>query len=347
MRRKRRFPPPALPLLAAVALASCNWVSLASNAATYRTTAPGEVANVAVNGGQAYETRGTAGLGVLDPATGEVLRSLPPPAGSESVDDLAVADGLLFVLDAHREGHLSVFSLADPRAPRLVSGPVAVDVGPFSGVSAAGGRVAVSGGTSALSLRTYTAEGQLGTLSATIDLGRGQPDVLLAPGGGRAFVSTHDWGPYFSLTTLSIRETPLALTRRGVLKLDGAGFTSGGAKPASFPLQAALADATTLLVAFAGGLAIIDVSSLQDPKLVRVLDVGVRGVSVAVSDGMAAVVGTYPEPLLVFVDVRDARDAKVLRRVALPAHTLPTGVALGPRHAVLATHEGAAMVVPY
>jgi hypothetical protein len=106
--------------------------------------APGAPANVVSSAGFAYATLAENGIGVYRLPEGTLVRRIAPVAGSESVDDLALADGLLFALDAKSPGHLSVFSIARPEEPALVGKPVGVPVGPFSGVSAAGGRVIVS-----------------------------------------------------------------------------------------------------------------------------------------------------------------------------------------------------------
>src|SRR6185369_6981974 len=128
-------------------------------------------------------------------------------------------------LDARPPGHLTVFSLAGSPGIKLASAPLGVAVGPFSGVSAGGGRVIVSGGTSLMSLRTYDSEGKLGPLLAEIDCGRGQPDILMNPDGTWAFVSTHRWGPYFGLTSVRVAVSPPSMTKSGSLKLDTYGFT--------------------------------------------------------------------------------------------------------------------------
>jgi hypothetical protein len=85
---------------------------------------------------------------------------------------LVAADGWLFALDATAPGHLLVYSLADPDRPALTAQNIPVSVGPFSGVSATAGIVAVSGGTSELSLREYDTTGQLDNSVFTADLGR-------------------------------------------------------------------------------------------------------------------------------------------------------------------------------
>jgi hypothetical protein len=321
---------------------SCRWVKLAHQALIYRTTAVGEAANVVANGAFAYATLAEEGLAVVDASTGRRVAVVPPPPGSGSIDDVALADGLLFALDARKPGALSVFRLENPEMPALVSGPVAVDVGPFSGVSAATERVIVSGGTSLLSLRSYDAQGKLGHISATSDLGRGQPDVLISPDGTHAYVSTHYQGPDFGLRTLDIGLN--SLTPSGDLPIDGAGFTPGGAKPANFPIEGALSG-STLWIAYDGGLAAIDVSDPSSPRRIGSLDLKLEAVNVDAEGGMAAVVGAKPSPKLVWVDIADPRSPKILRTVELPAGTYPTGVALAGGRAVVAAHGAEVLIV--
>lgn len=314
------------------------WIALACYAATYPATRAGEAANVVIDGSVAFVSLGERGFEVVDTTSGNVLQIIPPPNGSESVDDLAVADHLLFVLDARPPGHLSVFS---PKLA-LASAPVAVAVGPFSGVSAGGGRVIVSGGTSLMSLRTYDASGTLSPEIATIDCGRGQPDVLLTPDGTHAFVSTHRWGPYFGLTSVRVGSS---LTKAGALQLDTYGFTAGGAKPANFPLETAI-DGNTLLVATLRGLTVVSIADPDRPALVTTLDVGVKGVNVDVRTHLAAVVGSSPRPMLVLVDVSSPAAPRVVRSIPLPEGSRPTGVAIGTTRVVVAAGNHGVLTFP-
>ena len=316
----------------------CAWVALGYGSFRYPTTGSGESANVAIHGTTAYGSLADRGLEIVDLTNPGGRRTVAPPAGSESVDDLAVADGLLFALDARRPGHLSVFSLADARNPALVASPVEVEVGPFSGVSAGGGRVIVSGGTSALSLRAYDGQGRLSPRLATIDLGRGQPDVLLAPDGTRAFVSTHVRGPRFGLTVLEIGFPSPALSSLGRVDLDTYGFTAGGAKPASFPVEAALVG-DVVFVAHLRGLAIISAERSKAPRLTGVLHLPVTPVNVDVDGRAAAVVGSSPKPMLVLLDVANPLAPIVRQSVPLPEGSFATSVALGPSHVVVAAHK--------
>jgi hypothetical protein len=310
---------------------------------TYPTLRSGDASHVAVEGSTAYVARGGMGVEVVDLDSRKRVLMLPPPAGSRSSDHLSVADGNLFVLDARR-GRLSVYSVVEPRRPVLAVPPVDVPVGPFSGVSASGGRVIVSGGTSELTVFAYDGAGHLGKQRAIADLGRGQPEVRMAPDGKRAVVSTHFTRPDFGITMLEVHAPPRAPEPRGTLKLSGAGFSPGGFKPANFPLVAIVAG-DLVFAAHGGGLAVIDAGDLSAPRLLRVLTLPVEPVSVSLStDGSTlAVVGSAPSPRVVLVD---ARTLDVTRTIDLPADARALDVALTPSHIVVAAGPRGALVFP-
>lgn len=327
------------PLLAATAAVSCNWLSLAKNALSYETVQRGEAANLASLDTLIYATLAEDGLAIVGAASGARLATFPPPAGSESIDDLAIADGLLFALDARPPGHISVYTLANPLAPRPVTPPHDVPVGPFSGVAAAGGVAIVSGGTSQLTAWHYDSSGTFHGPVATADLGRGQPDVLLSHDGTLAFVATHTFGPYFGLTILRA-DTTGALETLATLELDGAGFTRGGAKPANFPIEAAALGPDTVLVAYARGIGVISTASPREPKVVGLIDVGGPAVNVDVQNRTAAVSVAGPAPAIVLLDFSTPRE----RRIVLPPGTFPAGVALTALSSAVAARDRGVLV---
>ncbi len=323
----------------------CNWIATAKNALTYKTIARGEAANLAMLNSLAYATLAEDGLAILDARTGRRLTTLAPPAGLESVDDVAVADGFLFVLDARPPGHVGAYTLADPVHPRFVGTAHAVPVGPFSGVSAGAGLCVVSGGTSQLTAWRYDSTGALEGPMATTDLGRGQPDVLVAPRGDLAYVSTHFRGPYFGLDVIRYEPGAGRLRTLAVLPLDGAGFTSGGAKPANFPIESAIVDDSLVLVAYERGLAVINAAVPDAPRLAQRLDVGGAAVNVDARGSTALVSVTGAEPALVLVDLTGAQ-ARITRRFPLPVGSLPTGVALGEQTVIVAARDQGVLVFP-
>jgi hypothetical protein len=308
-----------------------------TSALTYPTAGESDASNIASMGEVAFAALSARGLGVVTLGTGMVVRVIEPPAGSRRVDDVAVADGLLFTLDAE-DGMLAAWSIADALVPVLVSGPIEVPVGPFSGVSAGGGRVVVSGGTDELTVRAYDTAGRLTDPHASIDVARGQPDVLVAPDGKRAYVSTHFETTVFGLTVVDL--SPLSIVGR--LMLHGAGFTEGGTKPANFPLVSALGK-DRLYLAFGGGLAVIDIADPTHPKHVVTIPLGMQAVHLAIDGNQAAVVGVAP-PMLLMVDL-SAPDAPVVtKRDPLPGRA--TGVALSPTKVAVAAGERGVIVLP-
>jgi hypothetical protein len=327
---------------AALALAGCDWIGLGWGAAMYPTTADGMPANVVAAGGFAYATGGSDGIEIIDLAAPSMRRVVAPARGT-TVDDLAVADGLLFALDARPPGSVAVYSLADPARPVLVQAPVIADVGPFSGVSAAGGLVIVSGGTSRLSLRRYTANGALSAALETLDLGRGQPDVLMAPDGRIAYVSVHDSGPHFSLAVLALEPDPLSARVVGKFPLQTYGFTPGGAKPANFPIEMAQSG-DDLLIASAAGLQVVRISDPSRPQLIATLEPKALPVNVDASGSLVAVVGSKPVSELTLVDLANPAAPRTLRTIRLPERSLATGVALAGSHAVVAAHAAGTLL---
>jgi hypothetical protein len=257
-----------LVLLAATiaAGASHRWLALGWNAWRYPTAAPADRTQITFGAQRAYVAAGVDGIEVVNLATAQRVSLLSPPVPADRIDDVAAADGWLFALDATAPGHLLVYSLANPDQPELVGQIVPVPVGPFSGVSAAAGVVAVSGGTSQLTLREYDAAGRLGSNVVTADFGRGQPDIALRPDGKLAAISTHSFGPNFSMTLAEVRRAPLRLQAISQIDLPQAGFTAGGYKPAHFPLVCGwLGD--RLYVAHGGGLSMIDATDPQQPRV--------------------------------------------------------------------------------
>lgn len=336
----RLHTPRLWPGLFALLASACNWLSLAEHALTYDTVARGETESVVSGDALFYATRAEDGLAVLD-VDGRLVLALAPAPGMESVDDLARDGELLFALDARLPGHLAVYSLGEARRPRLVAGPVPVPVGPFSGVSAHDGLAVVSGGTSSLTVWRCDRRGALEGPTATADVGRGQPNALLAPDAGTLFVASHYWGPYFGLTVLATRADTLGhLTTLGKTEIAGAGFTDGGAKPASFPMGLAALDDTTLLLAHERGLAVVDVRQPARPAVRRVIALGGPAVSVDVLDGIAAVSVAGDAPAVALVTFPAAGEGGVTR-LPLPSGTRPLGVALSrARIAVAARDRG-------
>lgn len=313
---------------------SCDWISLAKNSWTYKTVEKGEAANLIVYKNKVFATIAEDGILVVDLSTKEKIGQIEPPAGSESVDDIAIADGFLFALDARIPSHISAFKLNDSAQPELVSPPQAMPVEPFSGISAAGGICIVSGGTKELTVWKYDSSGNLTGPVSKSDFGRGQPDVLLTQ-KSVAYVSSHYWGPYFGIDIARFDSSKNEVTKLASLELDRAGFTEGGAKPANFPIESALLDDTTLLVAFAEGVGVIDVSLPNAPKMISVLDVGGAAVNVDVFE-QSAVVSVSGENSHLSIIEFEKREKTSIRHINLEPGTIPLGAALTGDYAVVA-----------
>jgi len=315
-------------LVVAVAALGHRWLVLGWQAWHYAVAAPSARTQVVVDGDRAYVAAGVEGIEVVDLRAARRVALWPVPRPADRIDDVAVADGWLFALDATPPGHLMTFRIASLGAASSPAAIVGVPVGPFSGVSAAAGLVVVSGGTSELTLRDYGADGRFGAEVATADYGRGQPDVELRADGKLAAVSTHIVGPDFALTFVELRRSPLGLRELGRLPLRDAGFTAGGFKPAHFPLVAAWRG-DRVYVADGGGLAVVDASDPAHPRLLRRDPLPRPAIDVVVADGE--------------LDVLRAGNAPAVVRYRLDADGTPVAAAIwklaaGDRPAAIARH---------
>lgn len=277
-------------------------IALAASCAVYAQS----VNNLASGAGIVYGSAGADGVVVLGADGNEVdIIALPPGLGA--INDLSFADDLLFVLDAVG-GQVGVYSAATASAPTFIDGSTrAVDVGPFAGVSAGGGRVVVSGGTGSMSVFSYTNAGALTLLTDGIDLGFGQPDVLVDSTGSFAYVSTDFAGTVdgasFGITTVDLNSADLSNPSVQQVGLIGSGFT-GGSSPANFPVESAIAG-NRLLVAHGGGLSILSLADRASPKLNTTLALDFPAVNVDAMGDSAVVVGGTISSAAASVDMRE------------------------------------------
>ncbi len=327
-------------LIVAMSLPGCRWEHLIVGALATPTSTKGASTNVAIKGDFAYVASSALGIEIIGLADGR-HRWIPPSAPADRVDDVAVAGDLLFALDATAPGHLSVYRIDASGGLQATGRPMGVPVGPFSGVTAAAGVVIVSGGTSQLTLRTYTPRGELGQVPATADFGRGQPDAVLSANGSRALISTHVFGPEFGLTVAEVHRSPPSIRELGYIPLEGAGFTDGGFKPANFPLQAAF-DGDFALIAHGGGLSVLAIAKGKPPKLVASLALPIKAVAIAFDPirHVAYIVGASPAPGIVEVDLTSPALPRLLRHRALPRSGSPSAIALGPHLLIVAMQAG-------
>jgi hypothetical protein len=266
-----------------------------------------------------------------------------PSGESDSYDDLSSADGLLFALDAD-DGYLTSFALDANRSLRRMQADEAVEVGPYSGVTAAAQTLAVSGGTSEISIYRYARDGSF-ERTGTMTGHRGHPDMALAPSGDSTLVSTHfnDDVDGHEFGVVSASFAPLAFID-GV-GLPGAGFTEGGGTPASFPLRVAFFGEHAI-VAHGGGLSVLRIDAGLGLTLVTTLELDLEAVDVAIDGQSAFVVGSAPAPRLIEVDLSDAQTPVVRGTLAIEGEdAAPTAVAvLGAKVFVAAGESGLKVV---
>ena len=287
----------------------------------------------------AFAAAGSQGIVVVDLATLTIANVVSPPAGTGTIDDLCLDGGLLFTLDGAGAGALSVFSIANPAEPTLVSGPVGAAVGPFAGVSASNGRVVVSGGTSLLSVRSYDDDGNLFGAVSSIDLGIGQPDVLVSDDGSTAYVST-DFaglvnGQSFGITVIDISGIPTTVLDQ--IGIPGAGFSPGTSGPANFPIESAL-QGDVLFVAAGNGVSVIDVSNPASVQTITQIPLSTNPVNIDVFDDTLYVVGNSPSSTLTTIDISNL-SSPVVETVVLPGNGSPLGVAATSTHVVVADDD--------
>lgn len=289
--------------------------------------------NLALEGDRIAVALGERGMDLVDEVTGLRVAHVDVAGESDSYDDVAIADGWVFALDAD-DGYLSVF---DARGLVATTRDAKVEVGPYSGVAAAAGRVVVSGGTKSATVFRYDARGAL-TPGPSIVGHRGKPDVAVDRGGKALFFSTHFSDPVdgqeFGLSVATGAEGRFV----DAVGLAGAGFTEGGGRPASWPARSVVT-ANHVFVAHGGGLSIVEWSSELDLTLLATLDVGMMAVDVAVEKDTAWVVGAAP-PALVEVNVTDPRSPSVRKRTPLsePASAIVVG-----RTAISIAHGGGSL----
>ncbi|MCA9619984.1 MAG: hypothetical protein KC731_13255 [Myxococcales bacterium] len=258
----------------------------------------GGAINLARSGDWLLVARGTAGLDVVRASSGEVVQHLDPSDSLDSYDDVSGSAGLFVALDAD-DGRLASFSL-DAEGKAALADERDVPSGPYSGVSLAGGRAVVSGGTCAITLLDLAADGTL-TWREELEAFRGQPDVTLFPAGRGALLSTHFSGAEdeyvdgqeFGVSALDF--DPLVI--RDTAGLAGAGFTDGGGTPASWPVRAAIRE-DLAVVAHGGGLDLLSASVWRLAPLAHVELPG-PGVDVAIEGSRAYALTVTPARVVV------------------------------------------------
>lgn len=135
------------------------------------------VRNVAITSstavGVSSSTFLTLNLATLEPS------SVPLPPDMETLDNVCTDGFLVFALST-TTGRIASFSLSQ-NSLNFVSALSGIATGPYTGLSAVGGTLLVSGGTGGISVVTYTPSGELDLVAERVRLSGviGHPDVVL------------------------------------------------------------------------------------------------------------------------------------------------------------------------
>ena len=114
--------------LFASSVMAAGWISLGIGFLTYKDAGPNDVLNLAVHGDEVLAAASEQGLKRMHRETGAAVL-VAPPEGLESIDDVFVTDGFVFVLDARAPGAVAIL---DPANDWTLTGPAQpVEVGPF------------------------------------------------------------------------------------------------------------------------------------------------------------------------------------------------------------------------
>ncbi|MEQ9404045.1 MAG: hypothetical protein RIM99_10690 [Cyclobacteriaceae bacterium] len=287
-----------------------------------------------------FTAYGEGGLFITDIETDQVVAHIIPQGEMKGIDDFSIDGDLLFVLDARSQDYFASYSISLVESPVLLDGPIAVQGGPYNGISARGGNIVVSGGSGFLEYFQYSADGKL-TGSATFGRDRGHPDVILSNTGAVAFVST-DFstrvnGSRFGMISLLLGAT---LNVPGVISqhpIPEAGFTLGINSPVGFPIQADIYN-NHLLVAHGGGMTIIELIDEAAFGETSLFNPGIEAVSVIAENNIAYIIGySNSNPVLIKADITDILNPITLETVALDINDdIPTSVALSSQHIFVA-----------
>ena len=303
---------------------------------------------IRINNGFAYVSNGELGLDIIDLASMQTVHRMLPQREMNSIDAMSIDGDLLFLVDARGEDYLAVYSLSDPIRPTLVSGPIGVNGGPFTGVSAANGNVVVSGGTTHLNYRKYDTNGKLSTAESIFGRDRGHPDVLLSSDGAVAYLST-DFNDIvddaeFGIVTILLDDlagSPVLLSELGI---PGSGFSNTTTRPTGFPIKTAIVG-NHLAVAHNAGFTLIELIEGRYLAGVNTIDIDLEATNLAVNDLTAYVIGRDPSPTLVQIDLTDINSPVVTDRMDLSITSVPTSIAVTDDLILIAANEDGIIVI--
>jgi hypothetical protein len=153
-----------------------------------------------------------------------------------------------------------------------------------------------------------------------------------------AAISTHTFGPNFAITFAEIRRRPLSLRMVSQLGLKDAGFTTGGFKPAHFPLIATWRGDRVYL-ADGGGLGVVDVSNPRQPRLLKRDRRPQPAMDVVVAGDELDVLRAGSQPAVFRYHLDGSGLPKPAGSWSLPIGICPAGVARNGSNALITQHE--------
>lgn len=295
--------------------------------------------NVIVVNGFGYAACGD-GIEVIN------LESLERNFISQPADDIT-GDTDLEVLFTQSGNTLQQFDLADPMQPNVIT-TVNTNFLIFSGVSAANGILAVSGGSGGSDTEVFTYDATSLSVVLTgipvVDNRTGNPDVHVAATdeGITAFYSQDlgavaNWG--IQIVEFDSNANILALP--DVVVLTPGQFTgSFGAPlgPANFPLESEFLDDRLYVAHFAAnGIQVIDRSNAD---AVSVISLGYEPTNIATDGDQLFVVGVEYG----FVDVINTITETVIDSISLPTQQ-PIGVAASATHILVADRSAGLIAI--
>ncbi|WP_425391064.1 hypothetical protein [Ekhidna sp.] len=304
---------------------------------------------VKVVNGYLMVTYGEGGLVISNEISGEFIAQIFPSREMNSIDDFDVDGDLIFLLDTRGRDFLAVYSIRNEKV-EMVNAPIAVEGGPFNGISAKNGNLIVSGGTTFLERFTYSSSGKL-SHPITFGRDRGHPDVLLSSDGQAAFVST-DFGigldiDRFGVMSLFIGdnlEIPSVISELGIPE---SGFTTGVTTPVGFPIQTDIYG-DHLLVAHGSGLTIIRLIDNYVFQSASFFNTGIDATSITIADNNAFIIGfEETQPVLIQIDLSDINNPRVLSQQPLQTDgSIPTSIAIGTNDIYIAAGSSGLLTLP-
>ncbi|MBK07510.1 MAG: hypothetical protein CL920_19420 [Deltaproteobacteria bacterium] len=302
-------------------------------------TLPIRANNILIIDQTGYVSMNTQGLSVINMVDGSTFTQLAPDQskGIASTDLIAHVGNTLIALDAYAPGNISTYDMSTPSAPTATGSVRTLTLDRFTHLHTTSSRLAVAGGTGPVKIWDVDSAGALKTL-ATISSSNEQNVVHLSEKKDQIYI----FGPLatnsFGLRIVALPPTESAPKEVSQLAIDGAGNTKGSILPVHLAVSAHEVE-DTLLVAFAKGLAIIDVKDPTTPTLLKTLDLKLQATAMTVYGKKAYVVGTASTPTLVTIDISAPSAPTILEESTLPSNCKPVSVTVSDQYIAIAGHD--------